>query len=191
MENSSGPRACVTSLCTGVHPRRCKALALMRTKHFWSRGLIPGIAGTGPLRSTQPSLSPRKTFKGAAAGRSSPQSSVSFCLSLIIDDCDLAAGRARCRRAQFHPGPISGTPKRKRPSTCSALVSALSVLVGAAQHAWRSSTRNQTPLPHLDSRSPPRIWASFGCLARQWDSLRQANPGEHWTRRQQRPQTFP
>ena len=120
---------------------------------------MPGIAGTGPLRSMQPSLSPHKTFKGAAAGSSGPQPSVSLCLSLIIDDRNLAAGRARSRRAQFHPGPISGTPKRKRPSTCSALVGALSVLARAAQHAWRSSTRNQTPPPHLDSRSPQRIWA--------------------------------
>ena len=119
---------------------------------------MPGIAGTGPLRSMQPSLSPRKTFKGTAAGSSSPQPSVSFCLSLIIDDRNHAAGRARSRRAQFHPGPISGTPKRKSPSACSALVGALSVFARAAQHAWRSSTRNQTPPPHLDSRSPPCIW---------------------------------
>ena len=44
-------------LCTGVHPRRCKALTMMRTKNFLSKGLMSGIAGTGPLRSMQPSLS--------------------------------------------------------------------------------------------------------------------------------------
>ena len=83
------------------------------------------------------------------------------------------------------PSASSGTPKRKRRSTCAALVGAF------AQYTWRSRTRSQTPPPHLDSHSPPRTlptqsiadvgartltglvwqWTPFGCVARQWDSL--------------------
>ena len=186
MENFSGPpQACVTSLCTAAHPQRCKALAMMRTRHSWSRGRTSGISGTGPLSltlihvhsvrecsstdhvadvavclGTTPNshdlaqasarhARPSKELKtlespgtsradgcSPAAGSSSPsrqhhEQQLSFALSLI-----LAAGRARSRRAQFHPGPICHSPalqavhpNRKRASTCSALVGALPVLV--------------------------------------------------------------